>query len=184
MKNVGIYIIENQENGKIYVGASTDLHKRWSAHKTMFRKGTHQSNMQADWDKYGWQVFKFSVVEKCPVEYLNEREKWWGEEYKSVDPDILYNINPLGCSNYSEERSNKLSEAKMGNQFAFGRKNENSSSKYYGVFWHIRDNKWQVSFKVNGEMKYFGSFENEVDAAKQYNKMVLELGLSNPLNNI
>ena len=135
--NIGIYKIECIENGKIYIGASTRLHVRWTQHKYLFRKGTHQANMQADWELYGVDKMHFSVLERCSIEKLNEREEWWGNEYLSVDPDILYNVQPLGKSDYSEEKSKRISESNTENKF--GTKTENASSKYYGVSWHKRD---------------------------------------------
>lgn len=37
-------------------------------------------------------------------------------------------------------------------------------SKEPGVYWHSVKKKWEVSFRVNGKRKYFGSFLYETDA--------------------
>lgn len=50
-----------------------------------------------------------------------------------------------------------------------------SSSKYKGVTWHTRNNKWEARIGSNGKKHYLGTFENEEDAAKAYNKKALEL---------
>lgn len=42
------------------------------------------------------------------------------------------------------------------------------TSKYFGVSWHARDRVWQVSIKLNGKVKYLGSFRNEEQARDAY----------------
>ena len=42
------------------------------------------------------------------------------------------------------------------------------SSKYVGVFWDKHAKKWRASIKINGKIKYLGSFECEIEAHKAY----------------
>lgn len=46
----------------------------------------------------------------------------------------------------------------------------NFSSKYKGVFWDDKANKWRVSIRINGKQKYLGSFKNEYEAYLAYQK--------------
>jgi len=48
-------------------------------------------------------------------------------------------------------------------------KYKNSSSKYKGVYWGKKQNKWIAQVNVEGKNKHLGGFDNEIDAAKQYN---------------
>lgn len=43
------------------------------------------------------------------------------------------------------------------------------NKKFKGVSWHKRILKWQVSIRVNRQLKHVGYFDNEIEAAKQYN---------------
>jgi plasmid maintenance system killer protein len=43
-----------------------------------------------------------------------------------------------------------------------------SSSKYPGVTWKKRDQKWQAQIQVNGSYRYIGVFDEERSAAKAY----------------
>jgi len=63
----------------------------------------------------------------------------------------------------------------------FGKKRTSSSSKFYGVSITPRK-EWEVKLKINGKRKFLGSFKNEVDAARAYDKAVMFYGTSNPLN--
>jgi len=45
-----------------------------------------------------------------------------------------------------------------------------TSSKYKGVSYHAGQRKWCAAIRVNGQYKYFGLFQNEIDAAKAYDE--------------
>ncbi len=48
---------------------------------------------------------------------------------------------------------------------------EGCSSKYKGVSWHKRDKIWSVGIRINERRKHIGYFEDEIEAAKAYDKM-------------
>lgn len=51
---------------------------------------------------------------------------------------------------------------------------QGGSSKFKGVHWHKRNKRWQAQIGLNGGRKYLGSFTNEIQAAKVYNKAASE----------
>lgn len=88
---IGIYKIENLINGKIYIGQSTDIARRWYQHKkyaekqyTGDRKRYYQHLYNA-MRKYGIDNFSFEVLEETSVAQLNEREQYWIEYYHSYE---------------------------------------------------------------------------------------------------
>ena len=81
----GIYKIENKVNGKVYIGSSNSIKRRWQKHKALLRHGKHQnSHLQAAWDKYGEDNFSFSVIELCPIDQLISREQYFID---SINPE-------------------------------------------------------------------------------------------------
>ena len=50
-----------------------------------------------------------------------------------------------------------------------------SSSKYVGVCWHKRIQKWRSRIVINGKSKHLGNFKNEYDAHLSYQKALKEL---------
>ena len=88
-----IYKITCLINRKIYVGQTINFKRRINQHKrdsSKFRNG-----IDAAIAKYGWENFSVEVIEKCPVEQLNEREIFWIRELNSKYPNG-YNLTDGG----------------------------------------------------------------------------------------
>lgn len=91
--NSGIYIIQNSEDAKVYIGSTANLEKRWGQHKSTLRGGYHgNSHLQCAWNKYGEFAFEFGILE-----YLNNPEElrlaecFWINIYQGEGKE-LYNI--------------------------------------------------------------------------------------------
>lgn len=81
---IGIYKIENLINGKIYIGQSVCIEKRWQFHKREGRnlpKGEKSAPIHKAIHKYGIENFKFSIVEECDKSLLDDRECYWIRTY-------------------------------------------------------------------------------------------------------
>ena len=91
---IGIYKIQNKENGKIYIGQSNDIERRIKEHCYPSR---YKNNYPIDVaiHKYGKTAFTFDVVEECNLNELNEREEQWIKYYQS-NTNKGYNCNEGG----------------------------------------------------------------------------------------
>ena len=95
---IGIYIIKNNVNGKIYIGKSIDIEKRWKEHIRHSKDEYSKSKpaIHRAINKYGKDSFSFSVLEECSIEQLNEREKYYIKKYNSNDKNTGYNFTEGG----------------------------------------------------------------------------------------
>lgn len=90
----GIYKIENKINNKIYIGASTNIIKRWKAHKDrafcVTDKEYNKVLYQA-FREFGIDAFEFSIIEEIKdIENLRIREKFYIQEFNSEEEG--YNV--------------------------------------------------------------------------------------------
>lgn len=94
----GIYKITNNINGKVYIGQSVDIKRRWKEHKKeAFYKKSHCFDypLYRAIRKYGIENFKFEILEECPQDMLNELEIFYINEYKATGENG-YNQNDGG----------------------------------------------------------------------------------------
>lgn len=109
-KNMGIYKINNEVNGKFYIGSSVDLKKRRRDHLRELRDGIHRNNrLQNSFNKYGERNFKFSIIEYVENEkVLREKEQHWIDKTDACNRYKGFNINRLatGGGNYEEDNGN------------------------------------------------------------------------------
>jgi hypothetical protein len=92
-------------------------------------------------------------------------------------------------SNYGKSPSSKtrklMSIAHSGeNNYFFGKKRKNALSQYRGVFYiiQIAKNREYIYWRCHVGKKYIGTYKTELEAAKSYDKYIIENNLPNPLN--
>ena len=101
VKNVcGIYKVTNKDNGKVYIGPSVEIGKRWRQHMTAKDDIYFHKAIQ----KYGVENFEWEVIEQCKKKDLDEREIYWIEYYDSFNKG--YNCTKGGEGNSGEGNPN------------------------------------------------------------------------------
>jgi group I intron endonuclease len=91
----GIYKIVNIKNGKMYIGSSKNIKRRWSVHKSALKNNNHHSvYLQRAWNKYGKENFVYEVIKELPgvsdIELLNEEARC----VTTMCPE--YNVGSIG----------------------------------------------------------------------------------------
>ena len=81
----GIYKITSPSK-KVYIGQSVHLYERLKSYFEP-KSAPNQKILKYSFNKYGVENHVFEIIEECSVELLNERERYWQEQYK----DILLN---------------------------------------------------------------------------------------------
>lgn len=109
----GIYKITNQINGKIYIGQSNDIYRRWKEEK--FYKGHCNNPLKRAFNKYGLENFDFEIIEECSIEELDEKEIYYISLYKSNEYEFGYNLTSGGgrCF-FSDDVKKRMSMAHKG----------------------------------------------------------------------
>jgi len=112
-----IYIIENANTGKFYIGRTNDPAQRKRAHFSELRRGAHGNpRLQASWNKHGEQAFEFKVVDSAPAELINAKEAEWFAAFDQ-DKTHLYNCHfetfggPKIWKPHTPESAAKISKA-------------------------------------------------------------------------
>lgn len=73
-------------SGKVYIGQSTNINKRWMAHKSdAFNPGSdaYDYPLYKAIRKYGLNNFRFEVLEECLIEQLDEKEISFIKQYNA-----------------------------------------------------------------------------------------------------
>lgn len=150
----GVYQIKNIVDGKIYVGSSIDIQRRFKEHRDGLSRGIHPNNhLQNAWNMYGESSFEFSVLEEVfDSDILRSREKYYIDLLDCTNRNVGYNFldNPnigFGVSASAEVRK-KISVACSGEKNGnYGRKPTEEELK------RIRENRWGKNY-VKTPRKY------------------------------
>ena len=131
--------------------------------------------------------------EKLSIINSGENNRFYGKHHSEETIKILSekaakrvgDKNPFFGKHHSKESKEKMSKGHSGiNSVAFGKKKQDSTSKYYGVSKTIIKGNmwWHASIRVNGKPTFIGNRIQEEDAARCYDKYIVDHNLPNPLN--
>ena len=148
VNSVAIYKIQNNLNGKCYIGSTINTKQRWADHRKSLRKGSHSSFiLQGAWNKYGESAFLFAVLFICPEElrtfYENRALKIANYNVKT-EADLCNALTRKRISDgrkgmkFSDEHRQHISEAKTGGSLS------ESHKKKLGIHWRrkMEDAAW------------------------------------------
>lgn len=95
---IGVYKITHKQSALIYIGSSTNLHKRFIQHKSKLRIGKHRNKyLQFAYYKYGPEKFNYEVIELVNEQDLVSKEQLYILEYQFFSNKILLNIDKKIC---------------------------------------------------------------------------------------
>ena len=113
----GIYSITNLKTGRVYIGQTKDLYKRWISHKHLLLKNKHVNTyLQRSFNKHGVDNFDFVLIEICDQSIITEREQYYIDNVKLCYNQKCAKDHPnAGKTNpASDEARRKMSLAKKG----------------------------------------------------------------------
>lgn len=120
---VGIYEIRNLSTGKVYIGQSKNIEKRWSDHKYQLRNQRHHNDfLQRAWNKYGENDFVFNILELVSEKHLPKTEEKYVIKLNSSNNSFGYNLTTGGedyiVSEYTLNKKRKNGQSKSVLQFS------------------------------------------------------------------
>lgn len=114
----GVYRIKNVETGKLYIGSSKTIARRFYCHRWDLRRGSHHSPLlQRAWKKYGEAAFTFEIIVICSENNLLFYEQAAMDLYRAYDPAFGMNISSIAgrsCVEWTKERRAASSAQRMG----------------------------------------------------------------------
>ena len=173
---VGIYIIKNIDNGKVYIGQSVDVEYRICNHFSCLKHNRHDNeHMQRAYNRNP-DCFVWELLEKCNEDELDEKEINYIKIYDSTNPCKGYNRSFGGQSYHraTEETKKKMSLSKIGKKFTeehrrkIGEANRRRKlSKETKAKISEKRSKPVLQFTLEG--KFVARFENSLIAAEKTN---------------
>ena len=147
----GVYTITHMPSGRIYVGSSVHILKRWNDHTAKLRHGTHENSyLQAAWTKYGESEFEFKIVATSTSAEVHNAERVWIEKTNCLNRSIGFNIHPdpIGRTGLplSEQHKRHLSESQKGRIFSDEhRRKLSEASKGVPKPTHVLQSLWSAN---------------------------------------
>lgn len=90
----GIYKITNP-SGKVYIGESKDIYKRWKQYKCI-GSSKRQTILNKSFIKYGWKEHTFEILEQCDFDDLLCRERYWQDFYDVTNSGLNCRLTTCG----------------------------------------------------------------------------------------
>lgn len=159
----GIYKVTNKINGKVYIGQSVDIGRRWREHMNAKDDIYFHKAIQ----KYGVENFKWEVIERCKKKDLDEREIYWIEYYDSFNNG--YNCTRGGGECSGEANSNWKGGISLdpGYSKQWYEANKEERKEYYEEYYEVNKEKRKQQMK-----EYI---EANKEKKKEYDKQYYEV---------
>lgn len=100
---MGVYLIRNTTNDKVFLGVAQDLGGIINSQRFQLRLGGHRNKaLQADWNELGEQTFAFEILEELepPADPTFDRKK----ELALMETMWLEELKPYGERGYNQPK--------------------------------------------------------------------------------
>lgn len=144
----GIYKIENLINGKIYIGQSIEIERRWQKHLA----ATDDFLIHKALRKYGKKNFSFTILEECDLLELDKKELFWIEKYNCIVPKG-YNMIPGGSNGAGLAKGIPVIQYTLQGEFVAEYPSANQASMITAI------DHWSICACCRGEYIHSGGYQ-------------------------
>ena len=100
---MGIFVIRNNRNDKVFVGSALNLPGIINRHRFALERGLHANKrLQADWNEAGSDNFAFEIVDELSASVQGEMD--YRKELTSLEDLWLERLKPYGERGYNEPK--------------------------------------------------------------------------------
>jgi hypothetical protein len=100
-RTMGIFLIRNNLNDRVFVGSGLDLHGIINRHKFDLTNGSHRNRqLQLDWNALGSNNFAFEIVDELAAREAADVD--YRAELNSLEMLWLEKLQPFGERGYNE----------------------------------------------------------------------------------
>jgi len=97
---MGVFLIRNTANKKIFIGSSMNLNAVWNSQKFQLDMGTHRNPaLQSDWIKFGASNFSYEILSE--VKRTEKTDAEYRREVKALEALFLEELKPFDESGYN-----------------------------------------------------------------------------------
>lgn len=144
----GIYKIENLINGKIYIGQSIEIERRFKRHL----QAKDDYLIHRALRKYGKENFTFQIIEECKPEELNLKEVYWINKFNSLQP-FGYNMVEGGASGAGYAKGKIVEQYDLNGKLIKTYSSANQASQQTEI------DHWSICACCRGEYSHAGGFQ-------------------------
>jgi GIY-YIG catalytic domain len=100
---MGVFQVKNEQNGKIFIGSSTDLRAIWNRFKVQLNFNSHRDKaMQADWNELGESHFSFTIL--AEIEHRDTEIVDYDKEVKTLEEMFIEELQPFYERGYHKKK--------------------------------------------------------------------------------
>lgn len=100
---MGVFLVRNMVNDKVFVGVSQDLHGIINRYRFQLAHGKHpNARLQKDWNEFGSESFTFEILDQLPAQ--GEPQADYRKELEFLEDLWLDQLQPFDERGYNERK--------------------------------------------------------------------------------